>query len=334
MSVRSSVAAFGGTDLETAGQGIAEPAYKDTLGFPVMPVKSVFSDQEVLFEPNGDGLWTVYASLDTIWSSTTPYQRAEIHLHPQFGKLLFLDGELQSATSDEFIYHESIVHPAMLSHPAPRRVAILGGGEGATAREVLRHRQVERVVMIDIDPEVVKWCREHLPEYSQGCFEDPRLNLVIGDAKAWMAHSQERFDVIISDLTEPSEDSPSFELFTPDFFALLKSRLSPTGVLAMQASNGNYGRLEAHCRIRNRLACVFSKLRSMLVHIPSFGCHWAFAVASDVVDPARLSADEIDRRLLERGMTGLSYYDGVTHQRIFALPRYARKAFRAPVLRG
>ncbi len=282
----------------------------------------------------GDGLWTAYATEDTILSTSTPFQRAEIHLHPELGKMLFLDGELQSTTSDEFIYHETIVHPAMLAHPSPRKVAILGGGEGATAREVLRHRDVERVVMIEIDPEVVKWCREHLPEYSQGCFEDERLELIIDDAKAWMERSEEKFDIIISDLTEPSETSPSSELFTPDFFRLLKSRLESSGALVMQASQGNFGKLEAHCRIRGSLTQVFGKVRSMLVHIPSFCCHWAFAFASDTLDPVKLAPEEIDRRLKNPDMAGLFYYDGITHQRIFALPRYAREAFRAPTPSG
>ena len=294
-----------------------------------MPVKSLLADPSVYLEPMGEGLWTAYATEDTILSRSTAFQRAEIRLHSEFGKMLFLDGELQSTTSDEFIYHETIVHPALLGHPQPRKIAILGGGEGATAREVLRHPCVEKVVMIEIDPDVVRWSREHLPEYSQGCYDDERMELVIDDAKAWMERSEEKFDVIISDLTEPSETSPSSELFTPDFFRLLKARLSRSGALVMQASQGNFGRLEAHCRIRKNLTQVFDKVRSMLVHIPSFCCHWAFAFASDAFDPAKLTSEEIDKLLRSRDLSGLCYYDGITHQRIFALPRYAREAFRA-----
>lgn len=282
--------------------------------------------RSLIYEAMSEHVWTAYATEKTLLSTSTPFQKAEIHLHSEFGKMLFLDGELQSASRDEFIYHETIVHPAMVAHPFPKRVAILGGGEGATAREVLRHPSVERAVMIDIDRAVVDFSRRHLPEYSAGSFSDPRLETVIGDAYAWMQATRETFDVIVSDLTEPAQDGPSHGLFSVEFFRLLQSRLSHDGVLSMQASHGNLGRLDSHLAIRKNLQAVFDNCQTMLCHIPSFGCHWCFTVASTRLDPASMTAQHVDERLQRRGLGELRYYDGTTHRRLFSLPRYLRQA--------
>lgn len=287
---------------------------------------ALFSHPQWVYDTLGQQAWALYQTEGEALRVETPYQRAEIHRHPEFGKMLFLDGELQSASRDEFIYHETIVHPALLTHPAPRRVAILGGGEGGTAREVLRHPGVESVVMVDIDRAVVDLSQRYLPEYSCGSFSDPRLQTLIGDARVWLSETSQRFDVILSDLTEPGEEGPSLGLFQESFFALMKSRLSDQGVLALQASHGNLGHLERHCQIRRRLDSVFALCRSMVCHIPSFGCHWAFAVASKAADPAALSPSEVDQALAERKVNGLRFYDGITHRRLFSLPRYFRQA--------
>lgn len=282
----------------------------------------------VVVDSLGEHTWTLYETEGEPLRIATPFQTAEIHRHPDFGNMLFLDGELQSASLDEFIYHETIVHPALLCHPLPRRVAILGGGEGGTAREVLRHRCVESVVMVDIDRTVVDLSERYLPEYSAGSFHDRRLQTVIGDARAWLESCADSFDVIISDLTEPGEQGPSGELFSRAFFALISEHLGKQGVLSMQASHGNLGLLQRHCAIRNRLEMVFPICQSMVCHIPSFGCHWSFAVASSHADPRRLEPGEVDRLLAQRGVEGLRYYDGITHQRLFALPRYMREALK------
>lgn len=280
----------------------------------------------VVVDGLGEHTWTLYEVKDTAVDLHTELQRAAIHTHASFGKMLFLDGELQSASCDEFIYHETIVHPAMLVHPRPRRVAILGGGDGGTAREVLRYGEVEVAVMIDIDPKVIELSRRYLPELSRGSFSDSRLQTVIADARVWMEQTEEKFDVIISDLTEPITSSLSEGLFSAEFFSLLKARLREPGVLSVQASHGNLGMLDHHCAIRRNLESAFPICRTMLCHIPSFGCHWAFATASATLDPMGLDPAAVDDRLRERGLSGLRYYDGTTHRRLLALPRYVRQA--------
>src|SRR5512143_3315925 len=131
------------------------------------------------------------------YASQTKYQRMEIMDSGSYGRCLVLDGKMQSSITDEFIYHEALVHPAMLCHPEPKRVFIVGGGEGATLREVLRHKSVEYCLMVDIDEEVVKVSAELLPEYSQGAFTDKRTELAFLDARRYLEEYDEKFDVIV-----------------------------------------------------------------------------------------------------------------------------------------
>ncbi|MEM0318067.1 MAG: methyltransferase domain-containing protein, partial [Candidatus Nezhaarchaeales archaeon] len=160
-----------------------------------------------------------------MYSGRTKFQQVDIVETYSFGKCLFLDGKLQSCEYDEHVYHEALVHPAMMTHPDPKRVLIVGGGEGATAREVLRYPTVEKVVMVDIDGELVDLCRRYMPEWSQGAFEDPRLELVIADGRKYIEETGESFDVVILDLTDPLPGTPSVYLYTREFYELVKGRL-------------------------------------------------------------------------------------------------------------
>src|SRR6266545_2239411 len=141
-----------------------------------------------------------YEVVRTLARAKTAFQDVEIAETRAHGLALFLDGMPQSAVSDEYVYHEALVHPALISHADPKRVLIAGGGEGATLREVLRHPGVERAVMVDIDGELVDLCREHLAEMHQGAFDDPRAEVVIGDALAYLREHEDRFDAIVVDL--------------------------------------------------------------------------------------------------------------------------------------
>jgi spermidine synthase len=133
-----------------------------------------------------------------------------------------LDEKIQSTESDEYIYHEALVHPSLLAHPNPKRVFIAGGGEGATAREVLRHKSVERVVMVDIDDIVCKTSKEFLPKHHRGAFDNPRYQLIIEDAKVWLQQTEEKFDVMVLDLADPVEDGPAYMLYTKEFYTMGK----------------------------------------------------------------------------------------------------------------
>lgn len=277
-----------------------------------------------VYERTAASTLTAYGVTERIYSGQTEYQHMELWQSPDHGKLLLLDGELQSASADEFIYHETLVQPALSRCANPRRALILGGGEGGTLRELLRAQTMDHVTMVDIDREVVEWCRRVIPDQSAGAFDDPRTNLVIGDAEEYLYKTEENFDIIVSDLTEPKAQDLSSSLFSRRTFETVRNRLSPGGIFSLQASQGTMGRTENHLRIVRNLQSVFPQVRTLLVHIPSFCCHWCFCVASMGQD-LEPSKEVIDQRIRTRGIRELRYYDGETDLRLRSLPLYLRK---------
>lgn len=283
--------------------------------------------QHYLYERNGHATLTAFGVSRRLYSGSSQFQHVEVWENPDHGKLLLLDGQLQSATNDEFIYHETLVHPGLARCASPRRALILGGGEGATLREVLRAESIEKVTMVDIDEEVVNLCRQILPEQSRGAFEDRRAHLVYGDARRYLEETDEKFDLIISDLTEPSVYELSNSLFSRDTFALIGSRLESGGVFTLQASEGSLGRTQNHLQILKNLKAVYPKVATLLVHISSFCCHWCFALAS-FDQELRPTKEVIEQRLREAGVRGLLFYDGETDLRLRSLPLYLRNELR------
>ncbi|MBI5166586.1 MAG: polyamine aminopropyltransferase [candidate division NC10 bacterium] len=259
-----------------------------------------------------------------LYSGQTNYQTMDILELGSYGKSLVLDGKIQSSLADEFIYHEALVHPAMLAHPQPEHVFIVGGGEGATLREVLRHRTVKRVLMVDIDEEVVEKCRIHLPEWHQGSFTDPRVELQYLDARKYLEETRETYDAIVIDISEPVEEGPAYLLFTKEFYEIVRERLNPQGVISLQAGTVSPASLECFSAIHKTLSLVFPVVAPYWAAIPCFALPWGFAVASAESDPRTLSPATIDRLITERIEGELRYWDGLTHQMSFLLPKHIR----------
>lgn len=260
-------------------------------------------------------------------SSKTPYQAVEIIQTGSFGWCFVLDGKVQSSDADEFIYHEALVHLPMLTHPDPKTVFIAGGGEGAVAREVLRHATVESLEMVDIDEDAVRVCREYLPARSQGAFDDSRLRLHFNDAVRFLKSTSVKYDVAIFDLADPVEDGPAYLLYTQDFYRLALQHLNPNGVAVVQAGNCNaILHREVFTAIYNTMRTVFPMVYSYSASIPSFGGMWGFVVGSMGPDPRALDAQTIERRLVERVTSPLAFYDGITHEGMLNLPKYLRVA--------
>ncbi|MDP6454443.1 MAG: fused MFS/spermidine synthase, partial [SAR202 cluster bacterium] len=181
------------------------------------------------------GLLQTEQRLQVFYRGQTEYQHVEVMDGATFGRTLVLDGKTQSTEVDEFAYHEALVHPSMIAHPNPKSVFVAGGGEGATIREVMSHKSVEQVVMVDIDKQVVDLCREYLPNHHQGSFDDPRLELHHMDALKFLEDTKLRFDVVIIDVPDPLEAGPAVFLFTQEFYTLLKDRLNPDGLMVAQS---------------------------------------------------------------------------------------------------
>lgn len=264
---------------------------------------------------------------ETLFAGRTQYQEVHVVQSPVYGKILFLDDDIQSAQADEYIYHEILVHPALASLPRPaRRVLILGGGEGATLREVLRHRTVERVVMVDLDGELVDICKAHMPEWAEGAFEDPRLELRNEDARAYLETCTESFDAIIHDLPQPLEESPLRLLFTRQCFELAKRVLTPDGVMCMQSCSAKLFHNALHLAIRHTVGEVFEHVATASAFIPFFATEWGYVLASAATDLTALDAAEIDRRLADRLCTPLRYYRGRAHMSLLDMPPHYEAA--------
>jgi len=270
-----------------------------------------------------------YLVKERLVSVRTRYQKLDIVDTVPHGPALFLDDKIQSAANDEWIYHEIIVHPALLAHPRPRRLFIAGGGEGAALREVLRHPSVEEVVMVDIDAEAVAAVRQHLRVIHQGSFDDPRVRLIHADARAYLRDHPQLFDSIIVDVTDPLAGGPSSLLFTREFYELAAQRLGEQGTIAVQAESVDVGVHQTHVAVVATLAHVFPNARGYAAHVPSFGESWGFAAAGLRRGPADLSPEEVDRELAARGLTAMRFYDGATHRAIFTRPRWLREEIAA-----
>jgi spermidine synthase len=258
---------------------------------------------------------------EVLAAGRTPFQKYEIFVSSLWGKALILDGRLQSAELDEFVYHEALVHPVLAAHPDPRRVLVLGGGEGATLREVLRHKPVRRAVMVDLDGELVEVCRRHLPSFHEGAFDDPRTTLVAADGRVWLADQQDgAFAVIIWDLPEPLEEGPASLLFTREMFGVARRKLTPGGLLAVQSGSGNmHGRLMPD--INATLRAVFPRVTAYTAFVTSFMDLYGFHVAGgeDFVWP---EAAQAAARLSARGVAGLRWYAPEFGAALPHLPRY------------
>ena len=264
-----------------------------------------------------------------LFSGTTAYQKVEVLDSCVFGRSLVLDGKTQSTESDEFIYHESLVHPAMLCHPDPKSVFIGGGGEGGTLREALAHRSVESATMIDLDREVVELCRAHLPNHHQGSFDDPRVTLLHQDARAYLQLEGDGFDVMIMDLVDPLEEGTAYLLYTEEFYRIVKARLNPGGVLVTQSGPAglpNYQ--ECFTTIFHTLSEVFAHTAAAQVHVPAFQTLWGFTIASDSPLPQPTDA-ELESAIARRINKELQHYDGETHRGMFALPKFLRQGIES-----
>ena len=211
----------------------------------------------------------------------------------------------------------------------PQNALVIGGGEGATLREALKYRSLTRAVMVDIDGEVVDLCKKHLAEMHRGAFEDKRTEVRNEDARAYLEKTGERFDFISVDLVEPLEEGPACALFTKEFYTLVRDRLTPGGTMTVQAGMTKINELSFFTAIHRTLRDVFPVVAGYQTFVSCFGTPWGFVVGSKKVDPRRQDPQVIDKLVAERVGAPLDYWDGLTHQHAFGLPKFLRKAIDA-----
>jgi spermidine synthase len=254
----------------------------------------------------------------------TEFQEMAIVESPSYGKALVLDGKWQSSMGDEFLYHEPLVHVPAIYHGRPKNVLILGGAEGATLREVLKWSSVQRAVMVDLDGEVVEACKQYLPEMAGGSFDDPRGELIIGDAEQYLKETDQAWDLIISDLTDPLEHGPAFRLFTKEYFQLCRSALAEGGTFTVQAGAIAPAEIELHARVSRTVSEAFPYAASYQSFVPTYGSPHGYVVASmnpiDVPPDARA----VDQLLAKEGVSPLRMLDGQAMAGLMGLPRNVR----------
>ncbi|MCL5776326.1 polyamine aminopropyltransferase [Limibaculum sp. FT325] len=256
-----------------------------------------------------------------LYDSATAHQRLRVIENPRFGRVLTLDGVVQVTEGDEFIYHEMMAHVPILAHGAARRVLIIGGGDGGMAREVLRHASVEHVTMVEIDAGVVEFSKRHLPAISNGAFDDPRLDLVIADGADFVRHTDRRFDVVISDSTDPI--GPGEVLFTDSFYGHVRGLLTEHGIFATQ--NGvPFMQPEELRGTMRAFRALFRDATCYLASVPTYaGGPMAFGWGA-MGDGRHVALEELERRYAAAAIE-TRYYTPEVHKAAFALPGYVAK---------
>ncbi len=267
---------------------------------------------------------------EMLYEQKSEHQHLMIFRNQLFGRVLALDGVVQTTEKDEFIYHEMLTHVPLLAHGSARRVLIIGGGDGGILREVCRHSAITHITQVEIDGSVIDMAKEYLPGHSAGAYADPRAAIVIGDGFDYVHHCDERFDVIISDSTDPH--GPAEVLFSQDFYRGCHNCLSPGGVLVTQ--NGvPFMQTEELLRTAGRLRTLFQDWSFYSAAVPTYvGGIMAFAWASD--NPVlRQQTPELIQQRWQALNINSRYYNPALHLAAFALPQYildALQPYRLP----
>lgn len=254
----------------------------------------------------------------------TAFQEITIIDTAKYGRVLFLDGDLQSSQADESLYHELLVQPAMLAHKNPKNVLVVGTGEGASLREIFKHDSVSRVVAIDIDQEVVELCTEHLPTWHHGKMKDSRVEHQFRDGFEYLRECKEKFDVAVIDIVSDLEDGPAGELYTPAFYELVKSCLNENAVVAIQGLvlSTLEGESRGHKKLRGAVEQVFENVYTYQGYIPSFLSSWGFLLASDWFKLEGIDDPEFSSRL---DKVPVSHLDKPAMKAAFSLDLAIRK---------
>jgi spermidine synthase len=275
---------------------------------------------EKIFERLNDASG-VYFEGELVERRQTPFQLLEVYDTPELGRIFRLDGFNMTSERDEFFYHENLVHPAAVAHPDPKRALVIGGGDGGSSEELLKHSTLEGVHMAELDPEVIEVAKAQFAAVHRGAFASPRLKVTVGDGLAYLRATTVRYDLVCMDLTDPV--GPSVELYSPATFALAKRAMTAGGALTLHLGSPFSHPARVRATLGN-LRQVFKRVAPYFVHIPLYGSIWGFACASEELDPQNLAPAEVERVIAARGIGDLQYYNGETHRAAFALPNYIR----------
>jgi spermidine synthase len=259
-----------------------------------------------------------------LFKKRTPFQKIEVLDTYAFGKMLVLDGAVQTAVEDEYIYHEMIVHLPLITHPRPQTILIIGGGDGGALRRVLEH-PVKKVTLVELDKEVIKVAKKFFSEIHKGTFEDKRAIVKIENGVEFLKEREGEFDIIIIDSTDPVGEAKA--LFSPDFYSQAYRALKEEGILATQSGSPFFQRdvvKEAYSGLKK----FFPIVKVALFPTPTYpGVLWSITLGSKKHHPSHIPNAEIERRMKERGLLGKNkYYNPEIHLSSLSLPQFLTEA--------
>jgi spermidine synthase len=251
---------------------------------------------------------------ETLHTAKTPFQELAVIETEPFGRMLVLDGMVQTCIGDEFVYHEMIAHVPLFTHSQPKHVLVIGGGDGGAIREILKHPQVEKAVLVEIDGEVIASAQKYLPEIACA-LTHPKVEVKVEDGIAYLKQCRDQFDVILVDSTEPV--GPAIGLFSQEFYASVHKALRADGILVAQTESPFYNR-DILQRAYRGMKAVFANTAMYLANVPTYPSGlWSFTLASKQYDPIR------DQRSPDPDFVS-RYYTPELHRSCFSLPRFVQ----------
>jgi spermidine synthase len=250
----------------------------------------------------------------TLHTEQTDFQKLDMVETEEFGNMLILDGMVMTTQKDEFVYHEMVAHPALSTHPNPKHVLVVGGGDGGVIREVLKHEKVEKAVLVEIDGKVIEYSKKYLPEIA-GKLDDPRVEVLVDDGFMHIHNHKNAYDVIMVDSTEPV--GPAAKLFERGFYQGIYEALKEDGIFVAQTDNPWF-KADLIRKVNRDVKEIFPITRLYVANIPTYPSGlWTFTMGSKTYDPLKVKVEEIKEM-------DTKYYTPEIHHACFALPRFVR----------
>ncbi len=268
---------------------------------------------------------TRYRIRAVLYDEKSEFQHIQLVDTHEYGKMLLLDGIVQTTEKDEFFYHEMMVHVPMLAHPDPKQVLIIGGGDGGVLREVLRHPQVEKAVMVEIDPNVVDFSKKYLPSINNGAFEDKRAELVFADGAEYVEKTGNIYDVVIVDSPDPT--GPARVLFSEKFYFQVHRLLNRDGIMVRQTGSLQIQadeQKQAYQVLKNIFTCVAFYVYSVPTYI---GGLFSSVFCSKNINPNNIRFDEIQTKAKDISLE-TTYYNPGIHIGSFHLPEFFKNRLK------
>ncbi len=253
-----------------------------------------------------------YTIKKTLKKAATKYQKIELVQTDEFGKVLLLDDITQVAEKNDFMYHEPMVHPALICHPKPENILVIGGGDGGILREVLKYPVVKRVELAELDDGVVKFSKKYLGTVHDNCFDDPRVNVNIVDGRKFTEEHPGEFDVVIMDMTDPF--GPSKLLYTKEFYRIIKKSFRNRAGMFVMHSESPVSRPLAFSSIYHTLSSVFENVNPLYMYIQMYAVLWSVCVASEQTDISAVKASVLQKKIARYGLKNLKMFNAKTHQ--------------------